>query len=349
VIGEEALQAKKSAGYSSATNEKVMRASIKSAVGRAVSAGSVVIVDSLNYIKGYRYELYCIAREQSTSTCVVWVTLDDHEAEKRHEMRKAKGEDSYSDAIFHELRQRFEVPVVKNRWEAPLFEVNMAPDEHQNQNDSLFSSTSDSSVFNKLETMTADVAATCISSPVSTPIEGGKKKTTFRRIVKKSQSNDSTITTATATSVSSENKKDGTSLDGALWFSGSTVRRDEVRGHTAVQVCDAIHAYLVDAKTLVASQSTVRVPHGEADLVYELDNVSQQIVTAINTHQRDPSGEGAPVIFKKYDRSLTLNRVVTLAELVRHKKQFVKVNSMYPPSSTSAIGSAFIDFLADCI
>lgn len=33
---------------------------------------AVVIVDSLNYIKGYRYQLYCVAREQKTTYCVIY-------------------------------------------------------------------------------------------------------------------------------------------------------------------------------------------------------------------------------------------------------------------------------------
>lgn len=38
---------------------------------RHLSKETVVILDSLNYIKGYRYELYCIARALRTPNCVV--------------------------------------------------------------------------------------------------------------------------------------------------------------------------------------------------------------------------------------------------------------------------------------
>lgn len=33
---------------------------------------NIVIADSLNYIKGYRYQMYCIAREQKTTYCVIY-------------------------------------------------------------------------------------------------------------------------------------------------------------------------------------------------------------------------------------------------------------------------------------
>ena len=51
--------------------EKNTRSSIKAAVERFLTRDVVVICDSLNYIKGYRYELYCIARALRTTHCVV--------------------------------------------------------------------------------------------------------------------------------------------------------------------------------------------------------------------------------------------------------------------------------------
>ena len=42
--------------------EKNARASLKAAVERELNKESVLIADDLNYIKGYRYELFCIAR-----------------------------------------------------------------------------------------------------------------------------------------------------------------------------------------------------------------------------------------------------------------------------------------------
>lgn len=40
---------------------------------RSVSAKTVVVLDALNYIKGSRYELFCTARSESTTYCVVHV------------------------------------------------------------------------------------------------------------------------------------------------------------------------------------------------------------------------------------------------------------------------------------
>lgn len=56
---------------SEAKDEKKARGSLMSAVERLVSKDDLVIADGMNYIKGFRYQLYCIARAISTPHCVV--------------------------------------------------------------------------------------------------------------------------------------------------------------------------------------------------------------------------------------------------------------------------------------
>ena len=55
---------------------------------------------------------------------------------------------------------------------------------------------------------------------------------------------------------------------------------------------------------------------------------------------------GTPLVFSDYDRSLALHRHVGLAELQRHRRQFVKANIYMPPSSPAIAGATFIDFLS---
>ena len=47
------------------------RAALKSAVERLTTRDRVVILDSMNYIKGYRYELSCVSRAHSAARCTV--------------------------------------------------------------------------------------------------------------------------------------------------------------------------------------------------------------------------------------------------------------------------------------
>ena len=57
--------------YRDARTEKDARAAEYSAVKRALGRDTIVIADGLNYIKGFRYQLYCEAKAVQTPSCVV--------------------------------------------------------------------------------------------------------------------------------------------------------------------------------------------------------------------------------------------------------------------------------------
>lgn len=54
-------------------HEKTTRGYIRSSVEKALAPDVTVIVDSMNYIKGFRYELYCLARSAKTTNCLLYV------------------------------------------------------------------------------------------------------------------------------------------------------------------------------------------------------------------------------------------------------------------------------------
>eukprot|EP00035_Acanthoeca_spectabilis_P003039 m.90895 g.90895 ORF g.90895 m.90895 type:complete len:274 (+) comp11895_c0_seq4:189-1010(+) len=103
----------------SAALEKPARAALKAATERKVSQSTLVILDGPNYIKGYRYELYCIARSLKTPSCVVHVATSVDTSVQRNAAR----ETPYSDEIFHGLVARFEFPDDRQRWDRPLFTI----------------------------------------------------------------------------------------------------------------------------------------------------------------------------------------------------------------------------------
>ncbi|CAN1235461.1 Protein KTI12 homolog [Linum perenne] len=76
---------------------------------------SIIIVDSLNSIKGYRYELWCLARATGIRYCVVFCDVEGNQCQQWNEGRKEKGEAAYDDAIFDDLARRFERPDSRNR------------------------------------------------------------------------------------------------------------------------------------------------------------------------------------------------------------------------------------------
>ncbi len=97
LINEESLRLVKAEGYANSNKEKDIRGALKSAVDHALTPNAFVILDSLNYIKGFRYELYCQARTNRSTHCVVWVGSDEETAIKRNKDRKEQGTDGYDD------------------------------------------------------------------------------------------------------------------------------------------------------------------------------------------------------------------------------------------------------------
>ena len=53
------------------TAEKAGRASLFGAVMRSLGPDTITICDNLNYIKGFRYQMYCAARESHARVCTV--------------------------------------------------------------------------------------------------------------------------------------------------------------------------------------------------------------------------------------------------------------------------------------
>lgn len=77
------------------------RAALKAAVERAVTKDTTVIADGLNYIKGYRYELYCVVRSAGSTHVCLFVDGPVEAARRANEDRAAAGgaAASYPDAV----------------------------------------------------------------------------------------------------------------------------------------------------------------------------------------------------------------------------------------------------------
>lgn len=105
--------------YSSAQQEKTIRSSLKSSVERYLTPENVVILDSLNYIKGYRYELYCLSKHLQTPHCVVQCDASLDTVLEWNSNRQPS--ERYSDEVLRALVTRFESPDSRNRWDYPLF------------------------------------------------------------------------------------------------------------------------------------------------------------------------------------------------------------------------------------
>ncbi|KAJ8760852.1 hypothetical protein K2173_021890 [Erythroxylum novogranatense] len=123
IIDEASFHLDRSQSYASMPAEKNLRGVLRSEVDRSVSKDNIIIVDSLNNIKGYRYELWCLARAAGTRYCVMYCDVEESQCRKWNDQRREKGEASFDASIFNDLVRRFERPDSRNRWDSPLFEL----------------------------------------------------------------------------------------------------------------------------------------------------------------------------------------------------------------------------------
>lgn len=74
VLSDDNLNIDRSA-YNDSRSEKPARGTLFTAIQRSLGRNNIVIVDSLNYIKGFRYQMYCAAREMKVRACTVCLFL----------------------------------------------------------------------------------------------------------------------------------------------------------------------------------------------------------------------------------------------------------------------------------
>ncbi len=118
IINEELLGLSKAEYLKDPQSEKILRASIKSNVEKFMDQQRVVIVDSLNYIKGYRYELYCLARNALTNTVTVFIDTDIEMAQKI--CVEGGYDNAFPPALFEDYASRMERPNPSARWDSPM-------------------------------------------------------------------------------------------------------------------------------------------------------------------------------------------------------------------------------------
>lgn len=105
--------------YKDSRQEKEIRSIIKSSFLREVSPDELIIIDGLNYIKGYRYELYCATKSAKTTQCTLHCQTG-RATSWEYNLKRIPSE-QYNEEIFNELILRYEPPDCRNRWDSPLF------------------------------------------------------------------------------------------------------------------------------------------------------------------------------------------------------------------------------------
>ncbi|KHO00727.1 elongator complex associated protein Kti2 [Metarhizium album ARSEF 1941] len=134
------------------SSEKDARAALYGAVKRLLSDRDFVILDGLNYIKGWRYQLHCEAKAMRTPNCILRVACPVDQArhinEERRRRQRQRGDtttttttgqqqtgeaapEPYEPANWDNLVFRYEEPNPMTRWDSPLFALLWDDDETQ--------------------------------------------------------------------------------------------------------------------------------------------------------------------------------------------------------------------------
>ncbi|KAG1739440.1 chromatin associated protein KTI12 [Suillus paluster] len=109
------------ASYDDSLQEKTARATLFTAITRHIARDTILVVDGMNYIKGFRYQLYCKAREAGVRVATVYVLATPDQCRKWNDER-IDGK-RYKPETLDALIQRFEEPSSMVRWDAPLFTI----------------------------------------------------------------------------------------------------------------------------------------------------------------------------------------------------------------------------------
>ena len=109
--------------YATAKAEKDARATFSSAIKRILGPDVIVVADGMNYIKGFRYQLYCEAKAVQTPSCVVHVGTPVEKCREFNNDALTNVTGGYESEIFDNLVFRYEEPNGMSRWDSPLFTV----------------------------------------------------------------------------------------------------------------------------------------------------------------------------------------------------------------------------------
>ncbi|KXN90648.1 Protein kti12 [Leucoagaricus sp. SymC.cos] len=120
IISDDSLGLERSV-YDESCSEKHARGALFTAVQRALALDKIVVLDSLNYIKGFRYQIYCAAREAKVRVCTVYVVAKPDLCREWNNSRQDGHK--YAPETLDNLFMRYEEPSSMVRWDAPLFTV----------------------------------------------------------------------------------------------------------------------------------------------------------------------------------------------------------------------------------
>ena len=346
--------------YATSLAEKKTRAALKSSFDRAVATSNkqtLVVLDSLNYIKGFRYELHCISKAVGERHGILWVLNRASVVEEWNSNRTEKERRGYSRELLLELIQRYEPPDERNRWDKPMYAVDVSPDgnmDSQSKTEAI-----QRSVYNMHalgETMQGGSIprdTTTSTTPSSTPSGPATKKvvtkSAFSRAPRKASS--PSIDEAPTMDANHHVKvKDGEEQEvpssSSAVGQGTNGAKDTERKSLEDQLDEILNAFLA-SKELTQGTSTKQHIAVSTNVLSEMDAITTRLVSAISNAQTVHTGGKlqVPVVGSTY--AMDIPRLVALPELRRLRRQYLQWVSTHPPDDTSekGIAESFLEYV----
>jgi len=138
ILSDDSLHIDRSV-YNESRAEKPARGTLFTAMQREMGLDTILIIDAPNYIKGFRYQMYCAAREAKLRVCTVRPLLHHDtysrltrpkqvyvvatpELSRQWNNTRQDGR-AYAPETLENLLVRYEEPSSMVRWDSPLFTV----------------------------------------------------------------------------------------------------------------------------------------------------------------------------------------------------------------------------------
>jgi len=302
--------------YATSQAEKSTRAALKAELDRSLSPKTLVILDSMNYIKGYRYELHCLSKAAGERHGVIWVL-------NSVDIVKQWNDGRYPEQLLEELIQRYEPPDARNRWDKPLYRVDLTPSEARSTNQTAQDALQ-RSVYNmhSLSDAITDSAAAAPTKPKAKSAASSFKKRPSNRT--KGDISDAAL---------KETAKDGKLPDPALAEAPKQPDDSNTKKLSLAERIDEIlDSFFCDVQPLKEGTSTHQIMLGDADVLNKVDSLTQKVCTII---AQAPTGR---VEILEYGASLQSARKLALPELKRLRQQYIRWIGQHPPTDASDRG-----------
>lgn len=340
ILNEESVcvNATKAECYASSQQEKATRSALKAELDRSLSPRTLVILDSMNYIKGYRYELHCSSKAAGERHGVIWILNSVNVIQQWNNKEKRYPED-----LLQELIQRYEPPDARNRWDKPLYRVDLTPANASTTTNQAAQDALQRSVYNmhSLSDAITDSAAagTATAKPkAKSAASSFKKKRPSNRPPNETingdpkegptQDNGAEVSTKSETDMSKQSSNDDvTKTNKNLSLDG---RIDEI-----------LDSFFLDVQPLKKGASTVQIVLGDSDVLNQVDSLTQKVCNII---AQAPSGR---VELLDYGVSLQSARRLALPELKRLRQQYIRWVAQHPPTDASERGlvASFVKYV----